>query len=168
MVRTSVFSFTNQCSAIHLNHIFNAFGHRPNLATTKFLMLFTRARLTFENAFGALTRKYRILRGEAINMAVPNIVALVKACCVLHNFTRAIEGGAADSQEDGSEGPDEAGGNLQSMREVNGHARGRLNSAGKNVRNMFADYFLSEEGAVLWQDDSAARGELFPETSYMV
>jgi hypothetical protein len=52
------------------------------------------------------------------------------------------------------------------MRDVNGQARGRLNSAGKNVRNMFADYFLSEEGAVPWQDDSVARGELFPETSY--
>jgi hypothetical protein len=101
-------------------------------------------------------------------MAVPNIVALVKACCVLHNFTRAIEGGAADSQEDRSEGPDETGGNLQSMRDVNGQARGRLNCAGKNVRNTFADYFVSEEGAVPWQDDSAARGEIFPETLYTI
>jgi hypothetical protein len=72
-------------------------------------------------------------------MAVQNIVALVKVYSVLHNFTWDMNVAAAGSRDKGSEGMDEAGGDLQSIHDVKGRACDCLNRAAINACNTFAD-----------------------------
>jgi hypothetical protein len=79
---------------------------------------------------------------------------------VLHNFTRAREGVVGLSQDGGNSDANDPGVRLPSLLDVNGAARGRLNRAAQGVRNTFADYFSSEEGAVPWQEEALARGKL--------
>jgi hypothetical protein len=92
-------------------------------------------------------------------MSVPNVTATVKACCVLVNFLREM--GDIVNENDGSRDDQECEDNqpLPSVLAVSGPARGRLSRAAKIVRQNFADYFSSTEGAVYWQDEAVVRGQ---------
>ncbi len=101
-------------------------------------------------------------------MSVPNINALVKACCVLHNFTGVVESvGASASQDRGNGDTNDPEGGLPSLLDVTGAARGRLNRAASGVRETFADYFCSDEGAVPWQEESLAQGKVPIRNSFL-
>lgn len=108
----------------------------------------TRARRYIECTFGILSNKFKIFN-RPLNVSVDFSVAIVKACCVLHNFIRERDGynfhhslsiaGLEDPPEDAS---------LISI----GARRSQGQLSGTAIRNMYTDYFISDEGAVPWQD----------------
>lgn len=101
----------------------------------------TRARRYIECTFGLLS-KFKIFN-RPLNVSVD----IVKACWVLHNFIRERDGynfhhslsigGLEDPPEDAS---------LILIRDR------RSRSSGTAIRNMYTVYFISDEGAVSWQD----------------
>lgn len=93
-----------------------------------------------ECAFGILSNKWRIFH-RPLNVSQNFAVDIVKACCVLHNYVRDRDG--YNPQDTLTIG--------ESIWDVpNSHSiRGGLSA--NAIRNLFADYFLSEKGTVPWQ-----------------
>lgn len=99
-----------------------------------------RARRYIECSFGILANKWRILH-RALNVDVSLSESIVKVCCVLHNYVRDRDGfhtedtltinGLFDSNPD-----------IEPLRKK-----------AIVLRDKFAAYFVSEEGAVPWQMD---------------
>ncbi|XP_069819612.1 uncharacterized protein [Dendropsophus ebraccatus] len=104
----------------------------------------TRARRYVECAFGILSSKWRVFQ-SALQLNPDNVRKVIQACVILHNYVRMYEA-AVDPELDST---------MTSVPfpiEVN--VRGRPGSSGMAVRDFFADYFLSPEGAVSWQMDA--------------
>ncbi|XP_073404157.1 uncharacterized protein [Dendrobates tinctorius] len=100
----------------------------------------TRGRRTVECAFGILVSRWRIL-STAINLKMETVDEVVKACVVLHNFVMAKERPNFDMDEPAANPlPDFTQHPLQSSVEV------------AQMRDQFADFFLSDVGRVAWQD----------------
>ena len=104
-----------------------------------------RARRLIECAFGILANKWRILRRE-LNVNVDFAEAIIKACCILHNFVRERDGkGLIEIDIDGT---DKSPSGLHSG--FNPSRRGSKSAV--KIRDAFACHFSSNEGAVYWQD----------------
>lgn len=100
----------------------------------------SRARRMVECAFGICTAKWRVLM-TAMHLEVDHAVNVVLACCVLHNFLRGKEILSTESP-------------LPLYEEPIGHVTGtRPTNQALQVREDFADYFLTEDGQVPWQND---------------
>lgn len=146
-------------------HLLKPYGGR-NRSTEEQLFDYrlSRARGLVENTFGITVSRFRILQ-KPIGCEPEHVDKIVRATAVLHNYLRKTDGGAASdgrympphmldyvNEETGvmQEGswrhdcpPDGA---LQNL------SRGRFRSAyGKEVRDRFKNYFLTEEGSVPWQ-----------------
>lgn len=123
-----------------------------------------RVRRIIENTFGILASRWRIFR-RVISATPDNVVRVVKAACVLHNFlskTSADDNGelqycpptlvdSYDSngllipgqwREDGEQS------SFANVRRLSGNRHSRAAAA---VRNDFANYFVSHVGEVTWQ-----------------
>lgn len=116
----------------------------------------SRARRVVENAFGIISSRFRILKGE-IQMNVDDATNVVLAICVLHNILRQKCGRAY--MPPGTYDTEDADHNI-----VVGEWRrdeplyGLSTPQGRNVTNMakhmrenLAYYFLTENGEVAWQ-----------------
>ncbi|XP_064480046.1 uncharacterized protein LOC135393563 [Ornithodoros turicata] len=127
----------------------------------------SHARRCVENAFGILASRWRIFR-RPINVKVENVDLLVQACVVLHNFLRVQEEtapgreaycppGFADRNIDASDAEDGQWRNLlarnpaNALEDLRPTLARRFSREAASVRNVFADYFVSAEGAVSWQ-----------------
>jgi len=98
----------------------------------------SRARRVIECAFGILTNKWRILH-RPLNVQLELAEQIVKVCCLLHNFVLSRDGyrfqdtlsieGLGNMPTDSSQGGKNA----------------------NNMRDVFANYFMSPEGEVPWQ-----------------
>ena len=97
-----------------------------------------RARNKVECTFGILANKWRILH-RPLDVNTEFCDAIIKACCILHNFVLKHEGINFDDTLYES--------NMQGIARVG--TRG--NMRGKGVRDQFASYFTSPQGAVPWQ-----------------
>lgn len=100
----------------------------------------TRARRMVECTFGILANKWRILH-RPIDVELAFADYIIKACCILHNFVRKKDGIVVE--EEGYECP------LESLQPVGI----RADTCGINVRDYFANYFLSPQGSIAWQYD---------------
>ncbi|XP_068211223.1 uncharacterized protein [Palaemon carinicauda] len=102
-----------------------------------------RARRYIECTFGILANKWRIFH-RPLNVSVELAEIITRACCILHNFVRKRDG---HRYHDSANNPnDKTGlGNILSAENVQG---GR--NANK-IRDSFASYFVTEEGALPWQ-----------------
>lgn len=122
----------------------------------------SRARRVIENSFGILTTRWRLFRRPII--AKPeNVVEMVKAACVLHNFLqRNNEVHAAASSycpEDLVDTYDRDGNLIPGAWRQEGHGNllprsvhsNRYGQQASNVRKTFVDYFVSATGQVPWQ-----------------
>ncbi|XP_054260017.1 uncharacterized protein LOC128984701 [Macrosteles quadrilineatus] len=99
-----------------------------------------RARRNIECSFGILANKWRIFH-HPMDVDISLCEDIVKVCCVLHNFIRDRDGcrvedclsieGLYDIDLEHCEQPGKA----------------------TELRDTFADYFVSKEGAVPWQLD---------------
>ncbi|XP_069809953.1 uncharacterized protein [Dendropsophus ebraccatus] len=97
-----------------------------------------------ECALGMLSRKWRVLQ-SSMQMSPDNAVKVIQACVLLHNFFRG-----QDTEGDNDLEP--AMPSSDFLPQLNRCER--RESAGAALRDLFADYFLSPEGAVDWQVDA--------------
>ncbi|XP_066455030.1 uncharacterized protein [Eleutherodactylus coqui] len=109
----------------------------------------TRARRFVECAFGILTSKWRVFLGT-IQMEPESACSLVKAAVVLHNFCRINDAGwtFADDQMP----------TTSQVADIDENQANRQASSGIQVRDSFADYFLTPQGEVPWQLASIHEG----------
>lgn len=116
-----------------------------NLPTPKrvFNYRLSRARRYVECAFGLLSNKWRIFH-RPLNVKTDLSIDIVKCCCVLHNFVRSRDGGNSRDLMATVDYEDVITDITQSQ------AVGRVPAANA-IRDMFSDYFISEEGALSWQ-----------------
>lgn len=126
----------------------------------------SRARRTIENAFGILSVRWRFLRRTLL--ATPERACLyVRAACVLHNFMQMRAAcqdagsnvycppGFADSYgQDGrlSNGQWRQEEDSQFQTPLTNCPSNRYGFSAANVRDNIASYFVSNEGAVDWQE----------------
>lgn len=101
----------------------------------------TRARRFVECAFGIMTAKWRILT-TSIQLAPENIDKVVKACVVLHNFVSKFEPFNNPEQN-------EIDSQLPSLDQVSARSTREV----LNIRDQYAEYFLTPQGKVPWQDN---------------
>ena len=97
-----------------------------------------RARRMVECTFGILANKWRIFH-RPLDVNEDFCISIIKACCLLHNITRTHEGVEFEDELYKS--------NLNSVPVVG--TRG--SSDGVSIRDFFADYFISPQGAIAWQ-----------------
>lgn len=118
----------------------------------------SRARHVVENGFGILASRFRIYH-TPINLEPQNIVKVVMATCVLHNFLMEHEStnyappsnSYQESTENGTivcTGYDTSRSNMIALNRQN---QGNITYSAKNVRENFMYYFMNE-GKVPWQD----------------
>ncbi|NP_001090585.2 uncharacterized protein LOC100036828 [Xenopus laevis] len=112
-------------------------GSQMDIQKRLFNYRLLRARRMVECAFGIFSNKWRIFH-NAIQLEPDFVDIIIKACCVLHNFVRLRDGyifqhTLTDDIPDIDWAP--VGGPTGGMR----------------VRDHFANYFMSPDGAVPWQ-----------------
>ena len=115
-----------------------------------------------ENAFGILANRWRVFRAP-INLAPEKVEVIVLAACCLHNYLRSK---SATRQiytpHDIVDHEDELSGTVvpgawradlpsQSMLPVNPCGSNFYSAEAKDVRKEFEDFFVSDAGAVSWQ-----------------
>lgn len=102
----------------------------------------SRARRYVECAFGIMAAKWRILH-RAIDTSTTLTVKIIKACIVLHNFVRERDGFRFDESYEATSAMD----NLRNEQNPRGGVQAN------NIRSVLADYFVSPEGCVPWQNE---------------
>ena len=119
----------------------------------------SRARRISENAFGLLTQRWRIYNRK-LRLHPDNVTKVVKGTIVLHNFIQKDSVGQHGMDNSGMPQPvcegSQVNAGLQSIPQA--PRRNRPKAHSMQVRNLYKDYFSSEEGAVPWQY-SIIRGE---------
>ncbi len=117
----------------------------------------SRGRRIVENAFGLLSQRWRVIK-NGIQLSPDKARRLVLCCVVLHNLMRQH---FPDLQDINLDGPEDAQGNFQpglwrqdagDFWNVEADNRGRANARGKDLRDYLADYFISEQGAIPFQE----------------
>jgi hypothetical protein len=100
-----------------------------------------RARRYVECTFGILTNKWRIFH-RAMDVSLDFAIAIIRCCCVLHNFVRTRDGYV---QEDTLE--------INGLYNIERNSTTRQGGRSLNQRrNDLAEYFVSRAGSVPWQD----------------
>lgn len=128
----------DEAFALH-KHLLRPYGgHNLTVKKRIFNYRLSRARRYIECSFGILSNKWRIFH-RPINLDPDFAVDIVKACVVLHNFIR---------DRDGFEAEDTL--TITGLLDLSGErVRGGL--LANNVRNILADYFVTDIGSVKWQ-----------------
>ncbi|XP_072025329.1 putative nuclease HARBI1 [Amphiura filiformis] len=133
-----------------------------------------RARRLIENAFGVLTQRWRFLRGDLI--AFPeNAVLYVQAAIVLHNWLRknsvksycppkyvdhvGINGEIINGEwrDEAARMPSGSSSCLQNIDKRHMASNNHTESA-VEIRESYADFFISPNGEVEWQHRHVRRG----------
>lgn len=111
---------------------------RPGYEKKVFNYRLTQARRYVECAFGILSNKWRVFRGN-IQIDPSDVDNVVKSACALHNSVR---------QKEGYNFEDSLSHDLDNVT----WQHGRITEKTWNVKEMFATYFMSPEGELPWQD----------------
>ncbi|XP_069832267.1 uncharacterized protein [Dendropsophus ebraccatus] len=113
---------------------------RRELDTRKRILNFrlSRARRVVKCTFGIMSNQWRVL-GTTIKLDVRTVDNIIKACCVLHNYARPE--GSHEMMENQHATIDNV---------VNWEFLPPSN-LGVAIRDRYADYFMSPEGAMPWQ-----------------
>lgn len=106
----------------------------------------SRARRVVENTFGIWASKWRILH-TPIDGDMDLIHMIIRVTMILHNFIMLHEG--TDINEGRTDLEFEQAHNLRNLPRVSSN---NYNDSAWNVRETFADYFISVEGSVPWQN----------------
>lgn len=106
----------------------------------------SRARRVSENAFGILSKRFRIYQ-RRLQLTTTNVDTVVLATCVLHNYLRIHSSPVLDETYLNDEADDIAPQGLQPLQRVGGSSSGQ----GLKVRQIYMAYFNSKSGEVMWQ-----------------
>eukprot|EP00079_Xenopus_tropicalis_P030698 XP_012826887.1 PREDICTED: putative nuclease HARBI1 [Xenopus tropicalis] len=112
-------------------------GSQRSVQKRLFNYRLSRARRMVECAFGILANKWRVFH-TALQLEPEFVDKIIKACCVLHNFVRL---------RDGYFFQDTLSNDIPDVH----WAPVRGPTGGMRVREQFANYFMSPDGAVPWQ-----------------
>nr|CAH7730409.1 unnamed protein product [Callosobruchus chinensis] len=108
------------------------------------------ARRYVEWSFGILSNKWRIFH-RPLNIDVKVAISLIKACCALHNFVRDRDGVRFEDTLDvtglNEISVEEGGDDDEQPR-----PRARGSKMAYKYRDVFAQYFSSQKGAIPWQN----------------
>lgn len=74
--------------------------------------------------------------------SLSNTIIIVKACCVLHNYIRKRDGYRVEDTL-----------TINGLQDLDLNVNNNIRS-GDMIRDKFANYFISPNGAVPWQDSS--------------
>ena len=109
----------------------------------------SRARRVIENSFGILASRFRIFR-RPILAGQKTLKSITKASVALHNFLITEESNKyiPDCQSEILT-PDE----IQGLVGLSQQGSNNAISNAKRIRNEFKEYFSSDEGSVLWQNN---------------
>ncbi|KAK9674658.1 DDE superfamily endonuclease [Popillia japonica] len=134
------FSFVGDEAFALGNHIQRPYGGK-SLTVKKRVYNYrlSRARRYIECSFGILTNKWRIFH-RPLNVNAAFAADLIKACCVLHNFVRKRDGFRYEETLE-----------IHGFEDINTIAPHTRHRTAMDVRDKFAEYFLSPEGAIAWQ-----------------
>ncbi|XP_071997851.1 uncharacterized protein [Engystomops pustulosus] len=99
----------------------------------------SRARRYIECTFGIMIKKWKIL-GTSIQLDVATVDAVVKACSVLHNYVLDHDGPDVGAET-----------SIPSLGTAINWQTSTTHDSGLDVRDLFADYFMTPEGSVPWQ-----------------
>lgn len=99
----------------------------------------SRARRVVECAFGVCSAKFRVLL-SCMQLDVDNAITVVLACCVLHNLLRQNDRSTVDPE------PRNPSHRVQFMDL-------RTTARVMTIRDKFADFFVSPDGEVAWQNN---------------
>ncbi|XP_069596974.1 uncharacterized protein [Ranitomeya imitator] len=121
-------------------HLLKPYSSKGSTRTKRvFNYRLIRARRVVECAFGILTAKWRVLL-TAIKLHTETVDEVVKACVVLHNYVISQEPVSTDDEDSRTTLWDYQSNSV------------RTADAVSRMRDNFADYFMSPEGRVPWQD----------------
>lgn len=98
----------------------------------------SRARRNIECAFGIMANKWRIFH-RPLDVDLPLCESIIRVCCLLHNFVRERDGFKIEDTL-----------TIDGLYDWSDDCRAPTKKA-TNLRDMFCDYFVSEEGSVPWQ-----------------
>ncbi|XP_060810720.1 uncharacterized protein LOC132904419 [Amyelois transitella] len=104
----------------------------------------TRARRYVECAFGILANKWRIFH-RPLDVSTSTAISIVKTCAVLHNYIMHNESSYANIDSNDS---------TISLENVRNEPNTRGGRCANTIRTEFTNYFVSEVGAVPWQDEA--------------
>lgn len=129
----------------------------------------SRARRVIENAFGILAARWRVL-GRALECSIDTAEDITKACVVLHNFlsytdeslpeqSRYITPAMCDRDGVPGEWRQVVQGDTN-LRNTRRFTAARATQDGMAIREIFKEYFQTEQGRIHWQDAHIRRGTL--------
>ncbi|CAI6357997.1 unnamed protein product [Macrosiphum euphorbiae] len=101
----------------------------------------SRARRYVECSFGILSNKWRIFH-RPIDVNVEFAIDIVKCCCVLHNFVRDRDGFKFDDTL-----------TITGMEDLDYDNNLYVNRSVNRYRDALANYFVSEDGQIPWQNE---------------
>ncbi|XP_052744678.1 uncharacterized protein LOC128199398 isoform X3 [Bicyclus anynana] len=140
----------DEAFALHY-HLLRPFGgHQLDQLKRTFNYRLTRARRFVECAFGILSNKWRIFH-RPMNVSIDLAVDIVKTCCVLQNFIHKQENFQFHNASENESTLDSESELIQLP--ITNAVRGSL--AANEVRNRFAQYFVSNEGRLSYQNNYA-------------
>jgi alpha-glucuronidase len=93
-----------------------------------------------------MANKWRVLH-RPLNVGIDFSVELIKTCCILHNFVRSKDTKVICYKNVPSNGA------LLDNVNIGSQEVTRLSKTGVTERNKIADYFISNQGEVSWQND---------------
>ncbi|CAK1592524.1 unnamed protein product [Parnassius mnemosyne] len=97
----------------------------------------SRTRRYIESTFGIMSNKFEVFHWTSLI----NSIKIVKACCVLHNFIRVFDGyDVIDTMS------------IVGLENVSLNSYNIMNRTGDTLRDLFANYFVSPEGSLPWQN----------------
>ena len=102
----------------------------------------SRARRVSENAFGILAKRFRIL-DKRMKLSADKCTIVVNACIVPHNYLMS-----RNDRQYAHSSPDP----VISLESVSHQGSNRSTDSARNIRDEFADYFITN-GQVDWQWD---------------
>lgn len=115
----------------------------------------SRARRVSENAFGILSKRFRIYQ-RSLQLSTEKVDTVILATCVLHNFlcskscNKALEDRIFERENEDNQV-------VQALRNLSG-VGGASSKAGMKVRQLFTNYFNSKAGEVPWQHKKIRTG----------
>lgn len=109
-----------------------------------------RARRVVENAFGILAKRFRLYQRK-LQITPEHMDVVVSATCCLHNFLRGDTCHWTPEEEESTTTNMPA---LHNITRIGGNSTTRAMA----IRDMFKEYFMSQHGAVPWQDPMVKPG----------
>lgn len=114
----------------------------------------SRARRLSENGFGIVTQKCRILQ-RRLQMSPEHVDKVILAACCLHNFIKTDTSFTDDPVSTTVQNRvDESSPTLTNLK----HIGGNVTREALYVRDKFRTYFVSDAGALEWQEAAVRKG----------